>query len=722
MAVGAVSPQVDGALVDVDPSERCLMTTAPPDHVLIIDDEPLLSTALARRLRARGFQVTTADSGPAGIDALEREPIDVVLLDVMMSEMSGLETLVEIRARWPKSQLPVLMLTSRTESSLVVRCLDGGANDFVPKPPTFPVLVARVRAHLDACRATESVRQSEERYALAARGSRDVLWDWEAHDDRVYLSPGCDTFVPVDRGEAFEGQLSVPMSRVHAADLRRTKDQLQALLLGESDHLHMEIRMRSTEGGGWLWLLVQGLAVRDDSGAITRMAGSISDRSEIGLHDHSTGLPNRRLFLHVLGEALSRGRATGHLPTVLVFSLDRVDKVSSTLGPDGTEEMLRLSTERLLTGLSQVSSWGLQAEVTTLCRVADRQFAVALTGPHSPDEAVGVANALRDRLAESYRLGGLEIRCGATVGIAPPDDVPGAEHSLAHASTAAIRARDRGEGVCTFSAEAHQEAIERMELEADLAVAIAGDELHLVYQPIVDLLTGRPRAVEALCRWKHPTRGPVRPDVFVAISEGAGLASALGEWVLRRACRDAVPWRAADGSPIRVAVNVSPHQVQEPGFVSTVAEALAGSGLDPSRLEVELTEQVFAQDSDQVLASLRELRALGVRTSLDDFGTGYSSLSYLVAFPFDVLKIDRSFVARLPSDPAAVAITRSALAMAHELDLEVVAEGVEESAQATFLASLGCDTAQGWWFDRPQLPEYWDRELVAEPLAMNPVA
>lgn len=688
------------------------MRDTPADHVLIVDDEPVLSSVLARRLRARGFVVTTANSGPEALVLIDEEPFDLIMLDVMMPGMTGPEVLGRIRERWTKADLPVLMLTSRSDSDTIVQALENGANDFLQKPCSLPVLIARVRAHIEARRATEAMRRSEERYALAAQGSRDVLWDWSPPDDRVYLAPGCEGFIPVPDGEAFEGPMSIPLSRVHPEDLQRTKDRVQAVILGETDAIYTELRMRSTDDKEWIWLLLQGAAVRDPDGQVARMAGSISDRSEIGLHDNSTGLPNRRLFLDLLEEEVARGQGAGWLPTVLVMSLARVDRVASTLGPDGTEALLSLAAQRLLRAIASVETLGLDPQVTTLCRVSDHQFAVSLTGAHSPEEATRVAAAFREVLVEPYRIRGLDIRCGATVGLAPAERVGKVQDALAHASTAAVLARTLPEGLAVFSAEAHREEIDRMALEADLAVALVEGGLHLVYQPIVDLRTGWPCAVETLCRWNHPTRGFVRPDVFVAIAEGAGLASALGEWVLEQACRDAAAWQAPDRTPIRVSVNISPHQFEDPAFVPAVRDTLARTGLDPRRLELELTERVFAQDTARIQATLQELRDLGVRTSLDDFGTGYSSLSYLVAFRFDVLKIDRSFVSGLPQDTAAGAITRAALAMAHELELEVVAEGIEEEPQAGFLQSIGCDMGQGWLYSRPQVAAHWDAELV----------
>jgi predicted signal transduction protein with EAL and GGDEF domain len=314
-------------------------------------------------------------------------------------------------------------------------------------------------------------------------------------------------------------------------------------------------------------------------------------------------------------------------------------------------------------------------------------------------DADKLAGDILERLASPFVIGDHRIRTGAGVGIVEAEAASSsAEDLIKHAELAMFRAKDAGPGRSwRFTPELDRAARERRMIEGDLHHGLAEGEFELYFQPLFDLTSNRFSAFEALVRWNHPKRGLVMPGEFIAIAEDCGLIVPLGEWVLKEACRQAATWP----EDIRVAVNFSMVQFQSPGLMNTIVQALAVSGLAPPRLEVEITESLFLEDSGAILQTLRSLKDLGVRIALDDFGTGYSSLSYLRKFPVDKIKIDRSFIIELLHEKEAGAVVRAITQLAAALDMETTAEGVEDPAQVEVLREHGCTNVQGYYFSQP---------------------
>jgi EAL domain-containing protein (putative c-di-GMP-specific phosphodiesterase class I)/PleD family two-component response regulator len=667
-------------------------------RLLVVDDEEMLARVMARRLIARGFDVQVSLSGADALARIQAEPFDLVLLDVMMPEMSGLEVLTRIRETRSPAVLPVVMLTSRSDTETVVGALHSGANDYVNKPAQMAILLARVQAQLARKLSDEALRKSEERYALAARGSRDVLWDWDKTTDEVYMSQGAGSLLGDHAVGPYTGPSAPLQSLVHPDDQSRIGLALRALYSEPEAGIDVEVRVRGRSPDEWVWVLVRGCAVRDPSGWVLRVAGSLSDLSTPRLHDRVTGLPNRLLLLEQLRTRIEH-EATA--PGVMIVALDRADQVSVMLGQAAADELTTAAAQRIRDALATLVLGSRPVIVAgSLCQVGPQEFGVILHPMAQPGSILRAATTLRAAVGETFALTAAQVRSSVSIGIAQGPDGVRPDELLEHGLSAVTRARTLPGGVAVFSEDAHTAALERISLESDLSAAIANGELHLEYQPIVDLTSAEPVAFEALCRWEHPTRGRIPPDVFVPLAESTGLAGALGRWVLRRACSDAQPWHRADGTAVRICVNVSPLQF-----------------LETDRLEIELTEGVFAQQPERIQAVMTRIRTLGVRVALDDFGTGYSSLAYLVRFPLDTLKLDRSFVAKLPGGERSEAITRATLAMAHELGLEVVAEGIEEERQAGYLREFHCELGQGWHFGRPSRAAHWDA-LLSAPLAI----
>ena len=427
--------------------------------------------------------------------------------------------------------------------------------------------------------------------------------------------------------------------------------------------------------------------------SFNRMSEGIAQRehriTHLAFHDPLTGLPNRAFFHQSLEERLTRIGHLGEDVAVLCLDLDGFKVVNDTLGhPVG--DALLCCVGNLLVGLTPDG---------LVSRQGGDEFAIVLTCGKDSDRPRALAQAIVDALADPLEAGGQIIPIGASLGIAiGPGDGEEADDLLKKADLALYRAKHDGRGAFHFfEAALDQAARERRQLELDLRLALSSGEFVLNYQPIYDLKNERISEFEALLRWNHPTRGLVGPDKFIPVAEQSGLILSIGEWVLQQACHEAVNWP----DDVRIAVNVSTLQFRHPGFTSTVLLALSRSGLDPTRLEIEITESVFLEGNDAVLGVLNQLRSLGIRIALDDFGTGYSSLSYLRSFPFDKIKIDKSFVDSITSDTSAMAIVRAIVVLANSLEMETTAEGVEDSYQLAELRGQGCTSVQGYYFSRP---------------------
>ena len=410
-------------------------------------------------------------------------------------------------------------------------------------------------------------------------------------------------------------------------------------------------------------------------------------------HDALTDLPNRILFRQRMADALAQRSRSGNLIGALCIDLDNFKLVNDTLGHPIGDRLLQDVAARIVRVLRQRD---------TAARLGGDEFAVLVPEMKSPQELGILAQRLIQVVSEPYVIEGHMVTVGSTIGIAvAPTDGNDADHLLRNADLALYRAKAAGKSTFRFfEPEMDAQAQARRQLEIDLRSALLAETLEVHYQPLVDLGSEQVVGFEALLRWPHPTRGSVPPSEFVPLAEETGLITPLGNFVLERACRDASQWPPH----VKLAVNLSPMQFRVGNVLQTVKEALQASGLDPQRLDLEITESVLLDRTDQVIEQLHALRALGARISMDDFGTGYSSLSYLRAFPFDKIKIDRSFVRDLPSNRQTLAIVRAILGLASGLDMKVVAEGIETQADLACLAAEGCREGQGFLFSeaRPQ--------------------
>jgi diguanylate cyclase (GGDEF)-like protein/PAS domain S-box-containing protein len=471
--------------------------------------------------------------------------------------------------------------------------------------------------------------------------------------------------------------------------------------------------MRLHRDGTRVAVTVSWSPIRDDSGAIigvSVIARDLTQRQQLeeqlvrqALHDPLTGLANRTLFTDRLEHALTRGRRPGITVAILVIDLDGFKDINDSLGHDAGDDLLTIAGMRLQ---------GHARPGDTVARLGGDEFGVLLEDITTA-EAVRSAEALLEGLATPIVLRDRDLTPTASIGIAIAAGED-AEALLRNADTAMYAAKRQGKGrYALFEPAMHAMVVERLDLAADLSRAVDKGQLHLCYEPQMNLESGRICSLEALVRWRHPTRGEVSPSEFIPLAEETGMILPIGRWVLREACRQIKAWqeRWPAPAPLTIAVNLSARQLQHPGIVDEVSAALAAAGLDPQSLVLEITETAIMEQLDAATTILTELRRLGVRLALDDFGTGYSSLSYLQRLPVDILKIDRSFVAGVAKSTEDSALARGILTLGQTLGLETVAEGIETAEQLAVLRELGCQLGQGYLFARPLGPAAVDALL-----------
>jgi diguanylate cyclase (GGDEF)-like protein/PAS domain S-box-containing protein len=416
--------------------------------------------------------------------------------------------------------------------------------------------------------------------------------------------------------------------------------------------------------------------------------------SHMAHHDALTGLPNRVMLQARLHQALASARRRDSTVALLFIDLDNFKTINDSLGHHIGDYLLKSVAGRLQHCLR---------EGDEVARLGGDEFVIVLTTPPNTSEAALVANKVLKVLETPFATEGHEFHIGGSIGISLyPTDGDTVEQLMQAADTAMYHAKEKGRGNYQFYTQGLNDAIQRrLVTERQLRQALARGELALHYQPQIDMQNGRIQGVEALLRWHHPERGPVLPEEFISIAEDTGLILAIGEWTLREACRQLKSWHVAGYPDLKISVNLSTRQTFQHGLLETVAQILKDTGLPANALNLEITESILMQPSEDNLAMLRQFGEMGIQLSVDDFGTGYSNLAYLQQFPIHALKIDRSFVRGIGHDRNNMVITDTIIAMARALNLDVVAEGVETEEQAAFLREHGCRSAQGFYFSRP---------------------
>jgi diguanylate cyclase (GGDEF)-like protein/PAS domain S-box-containing protein len=688
-----------------------------PSRLLIVDDNELNRDMLARRLARKGYEILLADSARDLPNRVKQDEIDLVLLDVEMPDISGLEALKILRETYSPIEVPIIMVTAKNQSEDVVKALDLGANDYVTKPIDFAVALARIGTQLSHKRAQEGLRESEERYALAARGANDGLWDWNLDAKVVYFSTRWKSMLGYEEGEIGDNP-NEWLNRIHDADRERVNQEIAAHQKGETSQFESEHRVLHKDGT-FRWMLCRGLAIYNGSGKTSRMAGWQTDITEGKVSDPLTGLPNRLLFTDRVGRLIKHAkRRKDYLFAVLFLDLDGFKMINDSLGHLVGDQLLVGVASRLEKCLRATDTVARLGEGFIVARMGGDEFTVLLEDLKKPDDAKQAAERLMKAVTSPFMLGGREVFTSLSIGIALSN--PGyeqAEDILRDADTAMYRAKSMGKARYEiFDADMRASVVARLQLETDLRRALEHGEFHNVYQPIVSLAAGQIVGFEALLRWQHPTRGLLGPEDFIMVAEETGLIRDLGWWNLREACRQMTHWRADYGaySQLTMSVNLSPKQFLQANLVGDIASLLRELNLPPQALKLELTESTVMGDPSAAVEMLQQIKSLGISLAIDDFGTGYSSLSYLHRFPLDTLKIDRSFISSIGNGEE-TEIARTILPMASNLHLDVVAEGVETIEQLLLLKKLECKYGQGYYFSKPLSAEEAGSLLAEQP-------
>ena len=701
------------------------MSQANP-KILIADDDPLSRLFVKNALEPAGMVVLEATGGKDALAKFEAIGPDLVILDIMMPDMDGYLTCSRVRSLPSGKRVPILVLTGLDDAQSIGQAYQHGATDFITKPVNATILCHHVRYMLRTNNVLHALIRSESRLELAQRIARIGNWDWNPTTNRFTMSNELCRLVGV-RPQDFAGTFEAFLALVHADDRPIVTGALQKLV---GQHTPCDIDHRIVLPNGTDFIIhLQAEGVREEETDDITVIGTAQDITErkqaeraihqLAYYDSLTGLANRVLFKDRLSNALSYAeRHHQHLATLFI-DLDRFKIINDTLGHTVGDLLLTHVAERLSDSVRQSDSVSRHADhepMHALARLGGDEFTILLTALPQPEDAGRVARRILDSLAHPFSIEGHEIFISASIGISIfPSDGSTVEALLKNADTAMYHAKEQGRNNCQFySSGLNAAAAERLDLENELRRALEREEFVVFYQPKLNIHSRRILGAEALVRWKHPKRGLVPPGVFLNAAIDTGLIRSMDEWVLREACRQVKAWEKAGLPAITISANVSNSLFHGRTLPTTVADALRDSGLNPAQLELELTESIAMRDVEASVTMLEGLRTMGVRLSIDDFGTGYSSLSYLQRFPLSRLKIDQSFVRDLLTNENNVKITRAIIAMAHSLNLAVLAEGVETEGQLARLREEGCDEVQGYLFSRPVCAEDFEKLLKGD--------
>jgi diguanylate cyclase (GGDEF)-like protein len=665
--------------------------------LLIGGGEPVLSV-VKQALVAPGWALRVSEPGADPAPWMAEGP-DVVIVDGLQKGRALVALVMQLRELDTRGGTPIVLLLAADAPDVVTAAYAAGVADVLVAPVRPAALADRVAFQVRSAQLVGAVRSQVQELLHAQRIGGTGSWTLASFSGLMHWTPEAERLLglPVGGGPRNVEALLRLVPEAERDELRRALDECARR------HRPMAVRHRVLLPGGRERWVEQSLepvrsyrktiGLRGTLRDITAQHASEREVRRQHSHDPLTALASRSLLLERTREAMAEARKDSHLVALLHVSLDRFRNLNQMLGHSFGDRILQHVAEVLVREAER--GGGARDHVA---RLAGDEFAMLLPSLADPEEASERARSALEALAEPERIGSQEVRVGASIGIAVhPEDGATADALLQHADLAAVQAKKSGRGrIQPFRRAMGKAAMRRFTLEGELRGALERGELHVAYQPRVAASDGRVVGAEALVRWDHPVLGRVSPREFIPIAEETGLIGTVGNFVLASACRDA---KRLDehGHALQISVNVSSWQFANTNVWEIVTAVLRETALPPARLELEITESLMLEGANDPDVAFRDLRGIGVGISLDDFGTGYSSLSYVSRFPIDVLKLDRSIVREVDSDPAAERVARAVVGLAHSLDMRVVAEGVDSESQAQTLRRLGCDELQGFW-------------------------
>jgi diguanylate cyclase (GGDEF)-like protein/PAS domain S-box-containing protein len=648
----------------------------------------------------------------------DKDEIDAVLVDLFLPDSQGIDTFDRLYGVAPHT--PILVLSAPHDEEIAKVAVQRGAQDYLLKSRLEGgALRKALRSMIERAAIAEALFIEQERAQVTLDSIGDAVISTDAGGVVTYINAVAEGLTGWSRKEA-AGCPFADVFRIITAGSREVAPDPMSLAIREDRTVGLTpnctlVRRDGVEVG----IEDSAAPIHDRRGKVTGAVMVLRDvtaaqalsrkMSHLAQHDSVTDLPNRILLNDRLIQAMAMAQRNGKKLALLYLDVDRFKHINDTAGHAVGDQLLQSISKRLLDCVRSSD---------TVSRQGGDEFAILLSEVAHAQDAAVTAEKILAALSEVHSIGQLELHVSASIGIVVyPGDGTSAETLLKNADAAMYQAKDCGRNNYQFfKAEMNRHAFERQALENDLHRALERHEFALHYQPKVNLRSGAIVGVEALLRWRHPTRRLIGPSRFISIAEDSGLIVPIGNWVLREGCRQAKIWQTAGLAPVRMAVNVSAVELRAKNFVEGVREILADTGLGARYLELEITETFLMQDPASTGKVLQELKDTGVRLALDDFGTGYSSLSCLKRFPIDTLKIDRSFVRNLTTDAGDAGIVSAVVNMGKSMDVCVVAEGVETPEQFAFLKQQRCPEAQGNYFFEPTVPEAVT-ELLAQAMS-----
>jgi len=689
--------------------------------ILIVDDDQVVRILMRDSLEDEGWSVIEAEDGIAACRCCDEAAPSLLVVDAVMPNMDGFELCRELRDRATTRHVPILMATGLDDDGSIARAYEAGATDFIAKPINWLILNHRIRYMLRGARTLEDLRQNQQSLRAARALEREQNARFEAALDNmsqglcmfgadgrlivanrrfrdIYdltpasVAPGQSMIKVMKTSRLFASKPEDAPSTALAEHLALAAQRDSAVLTQElADGRVITITHEPMQAGGFV----------DTITDVTQQRLAEARMAHMALHDALTNLPNRVLFRQRLMSSLQRA-GRGEFCAVLCLDLDQFKGVNDAFGHPVGDALLKAVTARLSRVIRQTD---------TVARLGGDEFAIVQSKVDDPTDTTTLAVRLLQEFKSPFEVAGHHLIIGTSIGIAiAPADGDDPDLLLKSAEIALYQAKSDGRGRYRYFEPEMDALIQaRRELEFDLRGALAAGQFELFFQPLINLKNERISGLEALIRWRNPRRGMVSPADFIPLAEEIGEIIQIGEWVLREACRCAMSWP----EPLKVAVNISTIQFKDQGLVHIITQALQDSGLDPARLELEITESVMISDFDAALAMLHQLKKLGLSIAMDDFGTGYSSLSYLRSFPFDKIKIDQSFVRELGQKSDCTAIIRAVTGMCESLGITATAEGVETRRQLRLLQGERCTEVQGYLISKP-LPAHEIPALITD--------